>query len=67
MKIVSLIIAVVAMATVSLYSVDLAQAQESNCPSGPGNCTCNPASGVMTDHGMQEPFNRINNGCTADS
>jgi hypothetical protein len=27
-------------------------------------CPCNPASGVMTDHAVQPPFNRINNGCT---
>lgn len=30
----------------------------------PGQCTCNPATGVMTDHAMSPPFNRINNGCT---
>jgi hypothetical protein len=35
----------------------------SACPD-PGQCTCNAASGVMTDHAMQAPFNRINNGCT---
>jgi hypothetical protein len=33
------------------------------CPD-PGQCTCNSASGVMTDHAMTPPFNRINNGCT---
>jgi hypothetical protein len=37
----------------------------SGCPD-PGQCTCNAASGVMTDHAMQAPFNRINNGCTED-
>lgn len=35
----------------------------SGCPD-PGQCTCNAASGVMTDHAMPPPFNRINNGCT---
>jgi uncharacterized membrane protein YgcG len=34
------------------------------CPD-PGQCTCNSASGVMTDHAMAPPFNRINNGCTS--
>jgi hypothetical protein len=43
------------------------EAQGTACPSGPGNCSCNPASGVMTDHGMQEPYDRINNGFTSDS
>jgi hypothetical protein len=37
---------------------------ESGGPSG--QCTCNAASGVMTDHAMQPPFNRINNGCTEE-
>lgn len=37
----------------------------SACPD-PGQCTCNAASGVMTDHAMQYPFNRINNGCTEE-
>ena len=40
-----------------------AQGGPSACPD-PGQCTCNPASGVMTDHAMSPPFNRINNGCT---
>ncbi|MFZ0514569.1 MAG: hypothetical protein WAM14_23395 [Candidatus Nitrosopolaris sp.] len=35
----------------------------SGCPD-PGQCTCNAATGVMTDHAMQAPFNLINNGCT---
>jgi hypothetical protein len=35
----------------------------SGCPD-PGHCTCNAATGVMTDHAMAPPFNRINNGCT---
>ena len=37
----------------------------SACPD-PGQCTCNPATGVMTDHVMPPPFNRINNGCTEE-
>lgn len=40
-----------------------AQGGPSACPD-PGQCTCNAASGVMTDHAMAPPFNRINNGCT---
>ena len=40
-----------------------AQGGPSACPD-PGQCTCNAASGVMTDHAMSPPFNRINNGCT---
>jgi hypothetical protein len=40
-----------------------AQGGPSACPD-PGQCTCNPATGVMTDHAMPPPFNRINNGCT---
>jgi hypothetical protein len=34
------------------------------CPD-PGQCTCNSASGVMTDHAMAPPFNRIQNGCNS--
>jgi hypothetical protein len=40
-----------------------AQGGPSACPD-PGQCTCNPSTGVMTDHAMSPPFNRINNGCT---
>jgi hypothetical protein len=40
-----------------------AQGGPSACPD-PGKCTCNPSTGVMTDHAMSPPFNRINNGCT---
>jgi hypothetical protein len=39
-----------------------AQGGPSACPD-PGQRTCNPATGVMTDHAMSPPFNRINNGC----
>jgi uncharacterized Zn-binding protein involved in type VI secretion len=35
-----------------------AQGDPSACPD-PGQCTCNPATGVMTDHAMSTPFNRI--------
>jgi len=37
--------------------------RSSACPD-PGQCICNAATGVMTDHAMPPPFNRINNGCT---
>ena len=40
-----------------------AQGGPSACPD-PGQCTCNAATGVTTDHAMSPPFNRINNGCT---
>ncbi|MGA8913556.1 MAG: hypothetical protein WB443_11940 [Nitrososphaeraceae archaeon] len=40
-----------------------AQGDPSACPD-PDQCTCNAATGVMTDHAMPPPFNRINNGCT---
>jgi hypothetical protein len=33
----------------------------------PGQCTCDIALGVMTDHAMAPPLNRINNGCTHDA
>jgi hypothetical protein len=35
----------------------------SGCPD-PRQCTCNAASGVMTDQAMPSLFNRINKGCT---
>lgn len=44
-------------------TISIWQGGPSGCPN-PGQCTCNPASGVMTDHAMAPPFNRINNGCT---
>jgi hypothetical protein len=34
-----------------------AQGGPSACPD-PGQCTCNPAMDVMTDHAMPPPFNR---------
>jgi len=37
----------------------------SACPH-PGQCTCDPDTGVTTDHAMEPPFNRINNGCTEE-
>ena len=40
-----------------------AQGGPSACPN-PGQCNCNPSTGVMTNHAMSPPFNRINNGCT---
>lgn len=44
------------------------QASPSGCPD-PGQCTCNAATGVMTDHAMIDsngnllPGAQINNGC----
>lgn len=44
------------------------QASLSGCPD-PGQCTCNAATGVMTDHAMVDsngnvlPGAQINNGC----
>jgi hypothetical protein len=57
--------AIVAFATVTigLTATPVYAPGPSACPD-PGQCTCNAASGVMTDHAMQPPFNRINNGCT---
>jgi hypothetical protein len=48
---------------VSLGYQHAQSAGPSGCPD-PGHCTCNAATGVMTDHAMAPPFNRINNGCT---
>jgi hypothetical protein len=45
------IIAVVAMITAVSTTALTAQAQATGCPL-PGQCTCNPATGVMTDHAM---------------
>jgi hypothetical protein len=62
------VVAVIAFATLAILTIGFtattAQAVgPSACPD-PGQCTCNAASGVMTDHAMEPPFNRINNGCT---
>ena len=64
---------VVAVAAVSMLAIlttgstatTVQAAGPSGCPD-PGYCTCNTASGVMTDHKMEPPFNRINNGCTEE-
>jgi hypothetical protein len=60
------IVTTIAMITATAITTGIAQAQETGCPH-PGQCTCNAATGVMTDHAMPPPFNRINNGCTSDS
>ena len=52
-----------AVVTVGITAAPVYAPGPSACPD-PGQCTCNAASGVMTDHAMQPPFNRINNGCT---
>ena len=59
---VSSVTAIAILTMIGQQSVS-AQGGPSACPD-PGQCTCNPASGVMTDHAMSPPFNRINNGCT---
>jgi hypothetical protein len=60
------ITAVIAMITAVVTTAAIVQAQATGCPH-PDQCTCNPASGVMTDNAMPPPYNRINNGCTSDS
>ena len=64
---VSIAIAVSSLAifTVGLPVAPVQASGPSACPD-PGQCTCNAASGVMTDHAMQYPFNRVNNGCTEE-
>jgi hypothetical protein len=59
--------AAVALSTLTIVfsTASTVQAGSPGCPD-PGWCTCNAASGVMTDHAMAPPFNRINNGCTED-
>jgi hypothetical protein len=52
-----------AILTTGLTATPVYAPGPSACPD-PGYCTCNAASGVMTDHKMAPPFNRINNGCT---
>jgi hypothetical protein len=67
----SIMLSTIAILVVGLTSTTMHPTQQiqadsggpSGCPD-PGQCTCNAASGVMTDHAMQAPFNRINNGCT---
>ena len=61
------LVTAIGMTSMAISSMNIkdafAQGGASGCPD-PGQCTCNPASGVMTDHAMAPPFNRINNGCT---
>jgi len=63
----SILIALAILATgltaTTMHPTQVQASGASACPD-PGQCTCNAASGVMTDHAMQPPFNRINNGCT---
>jgi hypothetical protein len=61
-------VAVIAFATLAILTIGFTATTSqavgpSACPD-PCQCTCNAASGVMTDHAMEPPFNRINNGCT---
>jgi hypothetical protein len=57
--------AVIATLLTTTTTIVQVQAGGPGCPD-PGYCTCNAASGVMTDHAMDPPFNKINNGCTED-
>ncbi len=63
---VSLVLALLAQSVTGITTMigqpASAQAGPSGCPD-PGQCTCNPASGVMIDHAMSPPI-PINNGCT---
>lgn len=60
-------ILVIGLTTTTMHPTQV-QASPSACPH-PGQCTCNPASGVMTDHAMVDsngnllPGAQINNGC----
>ena len=71
----SIILSTIAILVVGLTSTTMHPTQQvqaagpSACPD-PGQCTCNAASGVMTDHAMVDangnmlPGAQINNGCT---
>jgi hypothetical protein len=71
----SIILSTIAILVVGLTSTTMHPTQQvqaggpSGCPD-PGQCTCNAASGVMTDHAMVDangnmlPGAQINNGCT---
>jgi hypothetical protein len=71
----SIILIAVAILAVGLTAATMhptqvqAQGGPSGCPD-PGQCTCNAATGVMTDHAMVDangnmlPGAQINNGCT---
>ena len=60
-------ILVIGLTTTAMHPAQV-EASASACPD-PGQCTCNPASGVMTDHAMVDsngnllPGAQINNGC----
>lgn len=59
-----LIVIISSMLSLTAAGATMVQAVRlSACPD-PGHCTYNPATGVMTDHEMEPPFNRINNGYT---
>ena len=53
----------IGLTTTTIHPTQVQASGPSACPD-PGQCTCNAANGVMTDHAMPPPFNRINNGCT---
>ena len=69
----SIILTAVAILAIGLTATTMhptqVQASPSGCPD-PGQCTCNAATGVMTDHAMVDangnmlPGAQINNGCT---
>jgi len=63
---IGMIVAVPAFGLLTMGLTATTAHADAACPD-PGQCTCNAASGVMTDHAMAPPFNRINNGCTHDA
>jgi hypothetical protein len=58
-----MMVAIPTLGLLSLGLITITAHAAAACPD-PGQCTCNPASGVMTDHAMPSQFNRMNNGCT---
>jgi hypothetical protein len=62
-------ILVVGLTSTTMHPTQVQAAGPSACPD-PGQCTCNAATGVMTDHAMVDangnmlPGAQINNGCT---
>jgi hypothetical protein len=62
-------ILVIGLTATTMHPTPVQASGPSACPD-PGQCTCNAASGVMTDHAMVDangnllPGAQINNGCT---
>ena len=59
----------IGLTATTMHPTQVQASGPSACPD-PGQCTCNAASGVMTDHAMVDangnllPGAQINNGCT---